>query len=54
LVSVPGKLPVVEVLARLNDRAGKLRAIVAGAICRKRVPMLSFVAVPAMEGGYHE
>jgi hypothetical protein len=50
-VVVPGGLPVVDVLARLNDRSGKLRAIVAASICRKRVPMLSFVAVPTMEGG---
>jgi len=51
LVSVPSGLPAMEVVARLNDRAGKLRAIVAGSICRKRTPMLSFVAVPAMTGG---
>ena len=51
IVSVPRLWPVIEVVARLNDRAGKLRAIVAGSICRKRTPMLSFVAVPAMTGG---
>jgi hypothetical protein len=50
LVSVPGDLPAMEVVARLNGRAGKLRAIVAGSICRKRTPMLSFVAVPAITG----
>jgi len=51
LVSVPGGVPAMEILARLNDRAGKLRAIVAGSICRKRTPMLSFVAVPSLTGG---
>ena len=44
-----------DVLARLNDRSARLRAIVARSICRKRVPGLSFVAVPQMrepfEGG---
>jgi ribosome-binding factor A len=56
MVSVPGHLKATEILARLNDRAGRLRAIVAAAICRKRVPMLSFVAIPlvAGEGGSHE
>lgn len=56
-VNVPGGLSVVEVLARLNSRAGKLRAIVAASICRKRAPMLSFVAVPVRhgsQGGDHE
>jgi len=51
VVSVPVSLPVVEVLARLNDRAGRLRTLIARAICRKRVPMLSFAAVPAGGGG---
>jgi ribosome-binding factor A len=53
-VIVPGGLPVIDVLARLNDRSGKLRAIVAASICRKRVPMLSFIAVPGMEGNHHD
>ncbi len=53
-VSVPGDVPVMEVLARLNDRAGRLRSIVAGSICRKRAPMLSFVAVPSTIGGSNE
>jgi ribosome-binding factor A len=35
-----------EVLGRLNDRSIRLRAIVARAICRKRVPGLSFIVVP--------
>jgi ribosome-binding factor A len=39
----------VDGFARLNARTAILRAIVAQAICRKRVPGLSFVAVP--EGG---
>jgi ribosome-binding factor A len=51
LVSVPVGLPVMEIVARLNDRAGKLRAIVAGSICRKRTPMLSFIAIPVLQGG---
>jgi ribosome-binding factor A len=54
-VSVPTNMldgiPVIEVLARLNGRAGQLRAVVAQSICRKRVPMLSFTAVPMTEGG---
>jgi ribosome-binding factor A len=50
-VNVPRDLSVVEVLARLNDRVGQLRASVAASICRKRTPMLSFLAVAAMEGG---
>jgi ribosome-binding factor A len=41
----------LEVLARLNERAPKLRAIVAHSICRKRVPNLSFVAIAAPQGG---
>jgi ribosome-binding factor A len=36
-----------EVLARLAALAPRLRAVVAGEICRKRVPVLSFVVVPA-------
>jgi ribosome-binding factor A len=36
-----------EVVARLDDRLPKLRAIVARSICRKRVPNLMFVACPA-------
>ncbi len=51
-VIVPRDLVVVEVMARLNARAGRLRSIIASAICRKRVPMLSFIAVA--EGGGHE
>jgi ribosome-binding factor A len=50
-VNVPRDLSVTDVLVRLNDRSAKLRAIVAGSICRKRVPMLSFIAVPSSEGG---
>jgi hypothetical protein len=37
----------MDVLARLNDRSAKLRALVAQSICRKRAPGLSFIAVPA-------
>src|SRR5882724_490473 len=35
-----------EVLARLEERSARLRAIVARSICRKRVPGLSFVVIP--------
>jgi ribosome-binding factor A len=47
-VSVPSsaEAPVALVLGRLNGRAGALRALVAQAICRKRVPSLSFIAAP--------
>jgi ribosome-binding factor A len=41
--------PSLEVLARLNERAPRLRAIVAQSICRKRAPSLSFTAVPVRE-----
>ncbi len=53
-VSVPAGASVMETLARLNSRSGQLRAIVASSICRKRVPMLSFVAVPSSAGGGHD
>jgi hypothetical protein len=45
-VNIPRDHSVMEVLARLNDRVGQLRASVAASICRKRVPMLSFIGVP--------
>jgi len=38
-----------EVLARLAALAPRLRAAVAGEICRKRVPVLSFVVVPSVD-----
>jgi ribosome-binding factor A len=56
-VGVPPELgqPSFEVLARLENRSARLRAIVARSICRKRVPTLVFVAIPAgaslWEGG---
>jgi ribosome-binding factor A len=53
-VNVPANLSVLDVLVRLNERSGKLRAVVAGSICRKRVPMLSFTAATTWEGGDHE
>ena len=59
-VSAPVAMGIrpLDVLARLNDRSSKLRAIVARSICRKRVPGLSFVAVPQLhesgEGGKHD
>jgi ribosome-binding factor A len=48
-----------EVMARLNDRSARLRAVVAQSICRKRVPGLSFVVVPQLpqslsEEGRHD
>ena len=47
-VTVPNTVgvPPWDVLGRLNGRAAKLRAIIARSICRKRVPGLSFLAVP--------
>ena len=47
-VMVPAALaiPAWDVVARLNSRSATLRAIVARSICRKRVPGLSFMAVP--------
>ena len=53
-VNVPAYLSVPDVLLRLNERTGKLRALVAGSICRKRVPMLSFATAPAVEGELHD
>jgi len=57
IVAPPAGAAAVEVSARLNARAGALRAAIAGAICRKRVPMLTFLVVPeprrAAEGGDH-
>jgi ribosome-binding factor A len=52
-VNVPSSSSAGQAVARLNSRAGKLRSIVAGSICRKRVPMLSFLAVPDSGGGDH-
>jgi hypothetical protein len=40
-------IPATDVLQRLNECTPRLRASIAAAICRKRVPMLSFVLVPA-------
>jgi hypothetical protein len=47
-VVVPGGAAgnAAEVMARLAAVTPRLRAIVAAEICRKRVPMLSFVVVP--------
>ena len=47
----PGASPM-EVVARLNGRAPQLRAEVAHAISRKRVPTLTFVAVPRQEASH--
>jgi ribosome-binding factor A len=40
---------MTEVFARLTERTPRLRAAVAAAICRKRVPMLSFILVPSID-----
>jgi ribosome-binding factor A len=47
-VAVPATvgLSALDVLARLNARSARLRAIVARSISRKRVPGLSFAAIP--------
>ncbi|MDP9172425.1 MAG: ribosome-binding factor A [Planctomycetota bacterium] len=52
-VTVPPmvRLHSLDVLARLNDRSARLRALVAQSICRKRVPSLSFIAVPQSAHG---
>ena len=46
-VGVPATASPADVVGRLNGRSPRLRAAVAAAICRKRVPTLTFVAVPA-------
>jgi hypothetical protein len=56
-VIVPSGASPMEVIGRLNQRTPMLRAAVARSINRKRVPTLTFVAVPAAapeEGGRHE
>ena len=45
-VIAPRGVAPVEVMARLGAATPRLRALVAAEICRKRVPMLSFVVVP--------
>jgi ribosome-binding factor A len=50
-VIVPRQISVPEVMSRLAFQSARLRTIVAGSICRKRVPMLSFIAAPNVEGG---
>ncbi len=45
-VGVPSTASPAEVVARLNGRGPHLRAAVAASISRKRVPTLTFVAVP--------
>jgi ribosome-binding factor A len=50
---VPPALDLADVLQRLDHHAPRLRFIVAGAICRKRAPALTFICLPATltEGG---
>ncbi len=52
-VTVPAESNVsaAAVMARLEAEAPRLRAVVADSISRERVPGLSFVAVPATQGG---
>ncbi len=47
-VGVPRSASPAAVVARLNGRAPQLRAAVAAAISRKRVPTLTFVAMPGV------
>ena len=49
---VPGSLSLADVLPRIEARAATLRCLVADAICRKRVPTLTYICLPA-EGGDH-
>ena len=60
LVTVSANLPVEdfdrqEILARLDDQTGRLRAEVAASINRKRVPSLAFhvVGPPSSTLGSH-
>lgn len=46
LVPVSLDVPVIEVIARLDEASTRLRVEVAQSICRKRTPSLSFIAVP--------
>jgi hypothetical protein len=58
VIPAPGSATALEVTTRLNERAVTLRALVTQSICRKRAPMLSFMAVPpgghAGKGDDHE
>jgi len=49
-LAVPAGVAPGDVSARLAAAAPRLRAVVAGEICRKRVPTLSFVVVPSATG----
>jgi hypothetical protein len=51
-VVIPASADTAEVLMRLRERSGALRAQVARSISRKRAPELIFV--PAMEGSGHD
>ena len=53
-IGVPPTASPAEVVARLNGRAPQLRAAIASAISRKRVPTLTFVAVPTGSGVDHD
>ena len=55
-VRVPADVPLADVLSRVEAHTVKLRCLVARAICRKRVPTLTFICLPGVpvEGGDHE
>jgi len=50
-IAVPGTEPMADVLAGLRREAPRLRAQVAGAISRKRVPELTFMPITYEGGG---
>ncbi|HSU68304.1 MAG TPA: hypothetical protein VLJ39_15605 [Tepidisphaeraceae bacterium] len=57
LVRAGAGASIPQVHARLVEHQGRLRAVVARSICRKRTPVLSFVVLPApsaQEGGDDE
>ena len=50
IIEAPNRVSPEDVLARLDKNAGFLRAEVAGAITRKRVPTLTFRVLVTEEG----
>jgi hypothetical protein len=51
---VPAALALADVLPRIEAQAATLRCLVTRAICRKRVPTLTFICLSVAEGGGHE
>lgn|GEM_PF-4590963 len=49
-----GQITAWGAMARLSDRAARLRGLVAQSICRKRVPALMFVVTPWAEEVGHD